>query len=124
MMNDIRYGVRVLLRQPTYTLIAAITLAVGIGANTAIFSVVNGILLRPLPFKDSERLVMVWNRGAEAAGGDRTPLAVADLLDWRANATAFESVGAFMKILALNYTGGDAPEQVRGADVTPNLFSL
>src|SRR2546422_4012305 len=93
--QDLRYGARLLLKQPGFTLIAVLTLALGIGANTAIFSVVNAVLLRPLPFKDSERLVMVWNRGAEAAGGDRTPLAVADLLDWRAQNRSFESVGAF-----------------------------
>src|SRR5262245_25560185 len=123
MMNDLRYGVRMLLRQPTYTLIAVLTLALGIGANTAIFSVVNGVLLRPLPFKDSNRLVMVWNRGPEAAGGDRTPLAVADLLDWRAQNRAFESVGAF-QYQFLTYTGADSPQRVPGVRVTANFFSL
>ena len=121
--QDLRYGARMLLKQPGFTLVAVITLALGIGANTAIFSVVNAVLLRPLPFKESERLVMVWNRGAEAAGGDRTPLCVADLLDWRAQNRSFEGIGALQNG-SFNYTGGDVPEQVRGASVTANFFSL
>ena len=121
--QDLRYGARTLLKQPGFTLVAVITLALGIGANTAIFSVVNAVLLRPLPFKDSEHLVMVWNRGAEAAGGDRTPLAVADLLDWRTQNRSFESVGAFQNG-SFNYSGGDIPEQVRGVSVTANFLSL
>ena|SRR5215475_2178749 len=96
---DLRYGARTLLKNPGFSLIATLTLALGIGANTAIFSVVNAVLLRPLPFNDSERLVMVWNRGAEAAGGDRTPLAVADLLDWRAQSRSFAEIGAFQNIM-------------------------
>jgi putative ABC transport system permease protein len=121
--QDIRYGARMLLKQPGFSLIAVITLALGIGANTAIFSVINGVLLRPLPFKDSERLVMVWNMGAEAAGGDRTPLAVADLLDWRAQNHSFESIGAIQPG-SFNYRGGDIPEQVRGLGVTSNFLSV
>ena len=121
--QDLRYSARMLLKQPGFTLVAVITLALGIGANTAIFSVVNAVLLRPLPFKDSGRLVMVWNKGAEAAGGDRTPLCVADLLDWRAQNRSFESVGAFQNG-SFNYSGGDMPEQVRGVSVTANFFSL
>src|SRR5712691_3832712 len=121
--QDLRYGARMLLKKPGFTLIAVITLALGIGANTAIFSVVNAVLLRPLPFKDSERLVMVWNRGAEAAGGDRTPLAVADLFDWRAQNRSFESIGAFANGMA-SYSGGELPEQVREVDVTANFLSL
>jgi putative ABC transport system permease protein len=112
-----------LLKQPAFTLVAVITLALGIGANTAIFSVVNAVLLRPFPFKDSERLVMIWNRGAAAAGGDRTPLAFADLLDSRAQNHSFESMAA-VQFAALNYTGGDVPVQVRGANVTSNLLSV
>jgi putative ABC transport system permease protein len=122
LLKDIRFGARSLLKQPGFTAVAVITLALGIGANTAIFSVVNAVLLRPLPFKNSERLVVVWNRGAEAAGGDRTPLCVADLLDWRTQNRSFESVGAFQNG-SFNYSG-DIPEQVRGVTVTANFLSL
>jgi putative ABC transport system permease protein len=121
--QDVRYGARMLLKQPGFTLVAILTLALGIGANTAIFSVVNAVLLRPLPFKDSDRLVLVWNNGAEAAGGDRTPLAVADLLDVRAQSRSYESVGAFQNG-SFNYISGDVPEQVRGVSVTANFLSL
>jgi putative ABC transport system permease protein len=121
--QDLRYGARMLVRNPGFTLIAVITLALGIGANTAIFSVVNAVLLRPLPFNDPERVVMVWNRGAKAAGGDRTPLAVADLLDWRAQSRSFAEIGAFQNI-TFSYTGGDSPERVQAAGVTANFFSL
>ena len=121
--QDLRYGARALLKNPGFSLIAVLTLALGIGANTAIFSVVNAVLLKPLPFNDPERLVMGWNRGAEAAGGDRTPLAVADLLDWRAQSRSFAEIGAFQNIM-FNYTSGDSPERVQAAGVTANFFSV
>src|SRR5262245_38127954 len=121
--QDLRYGARMSLKNPGFSLIAALTLALGIGANTAIFSVVNAVLLKPLPFKEPERLVMVWNRGAEAAGGDRTPLAVADLLDWRAQSRSFAEIGAFQNIM-YSYTGGDSPERIQAAGVTANFFSI
>ena len=123
LIQDVRYGFRMLLKQPAFTLVAVITLALGIGANTAIFSVVNAVLLRPLPFNESERLVMVWYRGVEAAGGDRTPLSVADLLDWRAQSHVFEGIAAFSPS-NLNYSGGDNPVQVRSANVTSNFLSV
>jgi hypothetical protein len=123
LLRDIRYGIRSLARRPGFAAIAVVTLALGIGANTAIFSVCNAVLLRPLPFRESNRLMMVWNNGAEAAGGDRTPLAAADVLDWRAQNRSFESVGAFQNTF-YNYTGGDIPERVRAAGVTANFFSL
>src|SRR4026209_308666 len=94
-LQALLYCVRLLVKNPGFTGAALIALALGIGANTAIFTVVNAVLLKPLPFKDPDRLVMVWNKGAEAAGGDRTPLAVSDLLDWRAQQTSSEEVGAF-----------------------------
>jgi putative ABC transport system permease protein len=122
-LQDLRYGARMLWNNPGFTLIAVLTLALGIGANTAIFGVVNAVLLRPLPFKESERLVMAWNRGPEAAGGDRTPLAVADLLDWRAQNRSFADIEAFATTV-FNYTGGESPERVQAAQVTANLFSI
>jgi putative ABC transport system permease protein len=122
-LQDLRYSARMLLKKPGFTSIVALTLALGIGANTAIFSVLNGVLLKPLPFNEPERVVMVWNRMTEAAGGDRTPLAVSDLLDWRAQSRSFESVGAFRDQF-VNYIGGATPERVRGAGVTANFFSI
>jgi len=120
--QDLRYGLRMLARSPGFTAVAVITLALGIGANTAIFSVVNAVLLRPLPFSEPERLMMVWNKGVEAAGGDRTPLAVADLLDWRSQNQSFESVDAFQYSF-YNYTGGETPERILSARVTAGFFT-
>jgi len=122
-LQDMRYAFRTLLKQPGFTLIAIVTLALGIGANTAIFSVVNAVLLRPLPFRESNRLVMIWNHGAAAAGGDRTPLAVADLLDLRAQSHSFEGIAAFQNA-SLNYSNGEVPMQVRGVNVTSNFLAV
>ncbi len=121
--QDLRYGLRLLRKSPGFTAVAVLTLALGIGANTAIFSVVNAVLLKSLPFKDPEQLVMVWNRAAAAAGGDRTPLAVADLLDWRAQNRSFADIAAFQGD-SFNYAGGDLPEQLQAAKVTANFFSV
>ena len=121
--QDLRYGLRLLRKSPGFTAVAVLTLALGIGANTAIFSVVNAVLLKSLPFKDPEQLVMVWNRAAAAAGGDRTPLAVADLLDWRAQNRSFADIAAF-QWGSFNYAGGDLPEQLQAANVTANFFSV
>ena len=93
--QDLRYAVRMLRKSPGFTAVAVLTLALGIGANTAVFSVVNGVLLRPLPVSEPDRLVLVWLRGPKEAGGDRVPPSVADLLDWPAQSQSFESVGAF-----------------------------
>ena len=122
-LQDLRYAFRTLIKQPGFTLIAIVTLALGIGANTAIFSVVNAVLLRPLPFRESDRLVMIWHRGAAAAGGDRTPLAVADLLDLRAQSHSFEGIAA-VQYASLNYSNGEVPLQVRGVNVTSNFLTV
>src|ERR1044071_1243533 len=121
LLQDLRYGARTLLKKPSFALVAVTTLALGIGANTAIFSVVNAVLLRPLPFKDQDRIVLAWNRGAEAAGGDRTPLAGDELLDWRSQSKSFENVSAYQQ-RSFNYTGGESPERIRGAGVAANFF--
>jgi predicted permease len=122
-IQDIRYALRQLRKSPGFSVVAITTLALGIGANTAIFSVVNAVLLRPLPFKESEYVVVAWNRGPAAAGGERTPLAVADLLDWRGRSRSFAEVGAFQNI-TFNYITSDSPERVQAARVTANFFSL
>ncbi|MGH9752494.1 MAG: ADOP family duplicated permease [Blastocatellia bacterium] len=123
LMQDLRYGLRTLGKSPGFTAVAALTLALGIGANTAIFGVVNAVLLRPLPFKDPEQLVMVWYRAAEAAGGDHTPLGISDLVDLRAQSRSFADIEAFAGNI-FNYTGGDSPERVMGAAVTARFFSM
>ena len=121
--QDLRYGLRLLRKSPGFTAVAVLTLALGIGANTAIFSVVNAVLLKSLPLEDPEQLVMVWNRAAAAAGGDRTPLAVADLLDWRAQNRSIGDIAAF-QLGTFNYAGSDLPEQLQAANVTANFFSV
>jgi putative ABC transport system permease protein len=120
--QDIRYGLRALRASPGFSITAIVCLALGIGANTAIFSVVNAVLLRPLPFQEPERLMMVWNKGLEAAGGDRTPLSVADLLDWRSRNQSFAQVAAFGGSV-FNYISNDSPERIQAAKVSSNFFS-
>src|SRR5215475_11752476 len=122
LFQDVRYGLWMMKKNPGFTLVAALTLSLGIGANTAIFGVVNAILLRPLPFKDPERLVMVFDREAEAAGGDRTPLGVSDLFDLREQSRSFTGIEAFEGGL-YNYTGGESPERILGFVVTAKFFS-
>ncbi len=123
MFQDLRFGVRMLLKNPGFTFIAILTLALGIGANTAIFSVFNAVLLRPLPFKEPERVVMIWQKKSAAAGGDRTPISVADLLDLRAQCKSFDGVAAF-STLTFNFTGGATPERVRITTATANFFAV
>jgi putative ABC transport system permease protein len=122
-VRDIGYGLRMMRRAPAFSAVVVLTLALGIGANTAIFSVVNAVLLRPLPFKDPERVVMVWLNGAEAAGGDRVPMSLADFLDWRAQTHSFERV-AFFHTDNFNYAGGDTPEEVNGAVTSADFFNV
>src|SRR5262245_48418802 len=123
MLQDLQYALRQLRKSPGFTAAAVITLALGIGANSAVFSVVNGVLLKPLPFKDTEHLVMVCNQGPEAAGGARTPLAVADLLDWRAHNHGFADIEALQGTV-FNYIDADSSERVQAARVTVTCFPM
>src|SRR5688572_6976107 len=92
LLQDLRYGVRMLLRAPGFAVVALLTLALGIGANTAIFTVVNALLLRPLPYADPERLVMVW-QDYRARGGPADEWATpGNYVDWRAEKTLFQQV--------------------------------
>jgi putative ABC transport system permease protein len=115
-VQDLRYGARGLLRTPGFTAIAAITLALGIGANTAIFSVVNAVLLRPLAYKESDRLVTVLHNPAD-------PVAVANYLDWRDQSRSFEAMGA-AEYWSPNLTNNLSPEHLVGLHVTQNLLPM
>src|SRR5262245_683373 len=122
--QDLRYGARMLWKNPGFTLIAVLTLALGIGANTAIFSVINSVLLRPLAFQDPDRLLMIWtDNPTYQLGFHEFPAANADLPEWRATATSFEQLAAFQSNPADLSDSGD-PEQVGGAEVTANLLPL
>jgi putative ABC transport system permease protein len=122
--QDLRYGARMLLKNPSFTLIAVLTLALGIGANTAIFSVINGVLLRPLAFHDPDRLFMLWtDNPAWRLGFHEIPATPADLSEWRATATSFEQLAAFQSNPADLSDGGD-PERVGGVNVSANLLPL
>ncbi|HWN99723.1 MAG TPA: hypothetical protein VNS63_10680, partial [Blastocatellia bacterium] len=90
-IQDVRYGVRVLRTRPGFTAVAIITLALGIGATTAIFSVVDAVLLRPLPFKDPDRLMMVWEKDLKR-GQERDSVSAADYVDWTSRNQAFEQM--------------------------------
>src|ERR1039458_7316215 len=115
-IKDARYGVRTLLRAPAFSLVAVVTLALGIGANTAIFSVVNAVLLRPLAYRDAERLVVALHYGTD-------PVAVANYIDWRDQNRSFETMAA-AEYWSANLTGGDAPEHLLGLKVTQNLMPM
>jgi putative ABC transport system permease protein len=118
---DLRYGARMLARSPGFAAVAVLALALGIGASTAISSVVDGVLLRPLPYPDAGRLVMVSRHFARSAF-PYGPLCLADYLDWRAGNRAFEDPAAFGQ-RRFDLTGTGEPEQVAGAEVTAGFFS-
>ena len=122
-MNDLRFAVRQLLKNPGFTTVAVLTLALGIGANTAMFSVVSSVLLRPLPFKDPDRLVMVWERNVKK-GYEMNHAGVATFLDWKAQNNVFESMAAFGIDEALSLTGDHEPERVTAVPVSANLFEV
>src|SRR5215208_503224 len=110
--QDVRYGARMLLKNPGVTVIVIIALALGIGANTAIFSVVNSVLVRPLPFANSDRLVMIWESNPQQ-NSFREAVAASNFLDWQAQNTVFEHIAAFRQD-NFNITGTDRPEQMPG----------
>lgn len=128
MLQDIRYGFRRLLKRPGITAIAIVSLALGIGATTSIFSVVNAVLLRPLPYADSQRLVILWETNSQHIAAlmnlqNRNQVAAANFLDWNKQNQVFEEMAA-VRFLNFNLTGGDRPERIPGAIVTQNLFSV
>jgi putative ABC transport system permease protein len=122
LLQDLRYGIRMLIKRPGFTFVALIALALGIGANTAIFSVINAVLLRPLPFAEPERLVNLWETRPQR-GISRNPASYPDFVDWRDQSDAFERVAAFDSS-SFTLTGGDDPALLQGAVVTADLFPL
>ena len=119
LLQDIRYAVRMLAKSPGFTAVVVLTLALGIGANTAIFSVVNGVLLAPLPYKDPSRLVVVWESKGTSNHNVVNP---ANYMDWHDRATSFSGL-ALMSWRSLTFAG-DQAEEVQGRAVTPDFFGV
>src|SRR5262245_46347633 len=122
LLQDMRYGARMLFKNPGFTLIAIVTLALGIGANTAIFSVVNTVLLRPLPYPQPERLIRIW-RAASSTGLNPYNLSTPDYCEFRDKCRSCEQMGAYYPG-SVNLLGRDEPERIEGVIVTANLFPL
>src|SRR3954452_20852720 len=120
--QDVRYGARMLLKNAGFTLIAVFALALGIGANSAIFSVVNALLLRPLPYKNPSQLVVIWENATHLGFPKNTP-SPANFLDWQKQNTVFDGMGAFAE-RSFNLTGLGEPERLDGRRVSANLFDL
>lgn len=118
-MNDLRFAFRQLLKSPGFTVVVVLTLALGIGANTAIFSVINAVLLRPPPYEDPERLVFLSE--TSQSSGDLS-IAYPNFLDWQSQQEGFSSLAAFRED-GWNLTGSGQPERVNGLQVTANFFS-
>ena len=118
--QDLRYGVRMLRRNPGFAAVAILTLAIGIGANIVIFSVVNGILLKPLPFPDSHRVVTIWETDANR-NLTRGTASAAEFLDWRDMNHVFQELSGW-RALYFTITGGGEPERVWGSQVSGNFF--
>src|SRR5437867_3134991 len=121
LLQDFRYGLRMLVKNPGFTAAVVLVLALGIGANTAIFSVVNAVLLRPLPYKDPDRLVVIWGKRAQGTG--RLPSSPADIADWREQSQAFEHIVAFDR-WRTTLTGKGDPEQINGGRASAGLFAM
>lgn len=117
--RDVRFGLRSLLRSPAFTVVAILCLALGIGANAAIFSVLNAVLLRPLPYTEPDRLVRIWESMDTFTGSVSVP----NYRDWVQQATGFEQLAAWRRGSA-NLQGTGEPERVRSVEATPNLFSV
>ena len=119
-LNDLRFGARTLLKSPGFTVVAVLTLALAIGANTAIFSVVNAVLLRTLPYPDPERLVVLTEK---MQGGERVGVAYPNYLDFRERARSFTEMAGYRDAL-LNLTGVDRPVRLQGREVSWNFFRM
>ncbi|MBI1314629.1 FtsX-like permease family protein [bacterium] len=126
-VHDLRYALRTLVRSPGFTIVAILTLAMGIGANTAVFSVVNTLLLRPLPFHEPDRIVMLWQQNTET-GLRQDQVAWADYFDWQGQSTTIESFACVVNSTAVSrnflmWSGSDVT-RIRGRHVSSSLFKV
>ncbi|MCI0538356.1 MAG: ABC transporter permease, partial [Verrucomicrobiales bacterium] len=117
-MNDLKFAIRQLLKNPGFTAVAVLTLALGIGANTAVFSVINATLLRPFPYENPERLMILQERNA---GGGLQDVSYGNLAYWR-QSTSFESMAVQREGESFNFTGLGEPERLQGQIVSSNFF--
>src|ERR1700731_1790173 len=121
LVQYLRHSFRLLRRAPVFSAVVVLMLALGIGANTAVFSVVDGVLLRKLPYRDPERLVMVWEKNPSlgASIGERVPANYTNFAEWVRQSGAFEGI-AGMEDTNLNRTGTGEPERLGGARISSN----
>jgi putative ABC transport system permease protein len=119
--SNLRYATRTLAKQPSFTFVAVLTLGLGIGANTAIFSVINAVLLRPLPYPEADRIMVL----SEFSGGQESSVALPDYLDWQRDNTVFENL-AVTRRESRNLSGipGREAERISSAYVTANFFKV
>jgi putative ABC transport system permease protein len=122
LLQDIRYGCRMLWKSPSFTLTAVVTLALGVGVNAAMFSVINSVLLRPLPYREPEGILTLWENNARE-NIQRDDVSPANFLDWRERQQVFSEM-AFANPDSLDYTGGGEPEVIRGVKVSEGFFQI
>jgi putative ABC transport system permease protein len=122
LIQDLRYAVRGLIKKPGFTFIAVMTLALGIGANSAIFSAINALLLKPLPIPNQDRVVAIWEKNP-SRGINHNEVAFANYLDWRGQNHSFDQL-AMERWWSTNLTGGDMPERIQGFLVSSNFFDV
>jgi putative ABC transport system permease protein len=120
LIQDLRYGMRMLVKNPAFTVVAVITLALGIGANTALFSVVNGVLLKSLPYKDPDHLLFVWETNSRLASSTISASKL-NFRDWKEQNHVFDLLAARQPI-SMNLTSNDQPEKIQGEKVTAEYF--
>src|SRR5919106_611405 len=121
LVQDVRYGLRMLARNPGFTVVAILTLAIGIGGTTAIFSFVNAVLVRPLPYPHSERLALVAGANPDGSTSEITSVTPGDFLDWRAQTPTIERMAGF-SMTTFSLTRAGEPERLPAATVTSDFF--